>query len=58
MPEKEVCVKWVGDKCIEWAIVDGKLTATVNQKKCPTNVMKDVKKTLSEIDGFKIKFKE
>lgn len=55
---KEKCLKWVGEKCIEWDIVDGKMTATVNQKTCPIDTMKDIKETLGKIDGFKIKFKE
>jgi len=55
---KEKCVKWVGEKCIEWDIVEGKLTASINTKACPKETMKDVKETLGKIDGFKVRFRD
>lgn len=58
MPEKEHCLKWVGSKCVKWDVVDGKLTADINQKNCPVETMKEIKETIGKSTGFRFRFKE
>ena len=51
MVEKEVCVKWVKDKCVEWQTrEDGGLTLNLN--KCSTKQVKEIKQQLSK--GLKV----
>jgi len=51
MVAKEVCVKWVEDKCVKWETrPDGGVTLNLN--KCPIKKVNEIKKQLAK--GLKI----
>jgi len=52
------CIKWIGAECIEWKMKNNRLTATINTKTCPRKTLDEVKKTMSEMEGLSINFKD
>lgn len=52
MVKKDICVKWVEDKCVKWETrEDGGLN--LNLQNCSTKMLKEIKKQLSK--GLSVK---